>query len=174
MIFLQTQLQSLCKEWHLARKYRITASKAHLLAHARKKKTLLRYFFQDIPDMASLRYGRIMESKAKEKYKDVTGNTLHPSGIVIKASQPWLSASPDGLIKEGENLVVVEVKCPSSCANKKIDVPYIEDGNLKKSHPYFTQIQIQIYCCNAKCGQLMVFSEVDYVLATVQRDEDFL
>ncbi len=173
-IFLKTQQQSLSKEWHLERKYRITASKAHLIANARKKETCLRYFFQDVPDVSSLRYGRMMESKAKIKYTEVTGNNIFPTGIVVKEAQPWLSCTPDGLVKVGTDLIVLEIKCPSTCANKKISVPYIQNGTLKKSHPYYSQIQVQLYCCNAKTGHFMVFSEADYVLLTVDRDEEFL
>ena len=77
------------------------------------------------------------------------------------ASQGWLS--PDGLLvfRNGEQ-AQLQIKCPISCSDSKISVPYLEISNLKKGHPYYTQIQIQLYCCEVKIAVLFIYSENDY------------
>ncbi len=37
----------------------------------------------------------------------------------------------------------IEMKCPSSCENRKISVNYLKNGTLSPSHPHFTQVQLQ-------------------------------
>jgi putative phage-type endonuclease len=174
-LFLRTFGQAKNKNWFSARKTRISASKAHLIANARKVETQLKYFFTNTVDNEHLRYGRETEAQAKIKYKDITGNEIHESGVVISTSHSWICASPDGLVKDTNgNLIVVEVKCPSSCKGQLINVPYIKDNELKTNHQYYTQIQIQMFCCKAKYCHFFVYSEIDYRLLVIERDERFL
>ena len=174
-IFLNTTRQSRCKEWFSARKMRISASRGHLIGNARKKETCLKYFFESSFESANLRYGREMEPKAKEKYKSLTLSEVIDSGLVVKTGQPWLCATPDGIVKdENGDILILEIKCPSSCLDKNINVPYIVNNELKKSHQYYTQVQLQMYCCNLKKAHFFVYSNCDYKLLTVERDEAFL
>jgi len=172
-IYEESKGQSGNPKWYLAQKFRITASKVHKIVHARKPDTRLKYFFESSLDIPSVRYGLEAEKRAKEKYEEVTGNKAVQVGLIIKKDQSWLAASPDGVINEKE-LLLLEIKCPSSCKNKNIDVPYLVNGELKKSHCYYTQIQIQMYVCNAKKCHLFVFSDQDYKLLTVSYDKTFL
>ena len=54
-----------------------------------------------------------------------------------------------------------------------IDVKYIENGRLLESHQYFTQIQLQMYVCQAKETDLFIYSSVDYKIIRVKYDADF-
>ena len=174
-IFLTTLGQSASKEWFTARKFRISASKAHLIANARKRETCLKYFFEGSFDSSNLRYGRDMEPVAREKYKELTKNVIFQSGLVVLKNKPWLCASPDAIVKdENGQFLVLEIKCPSSCKDKKIVVPYLVNDSLKKSHPYYTQVQIQLFCCNLTTAHFFVFSETNYKLIIVKRDDPFL
>ena len=174
-IFINTIGQSTTKEWFTARKFRISASKAHLIANARKKETCLKYFFEGSFDSTNLRYGRDMEPIAREKYRELTKNEIFQSGLVVQKEKPWLCASPDAIVKdENGQFFVLEIKCPSSCKDKKIVVPYLVNNSLKKSHQYYTQVQIQMFCCNLPLAHFFVFSETDCKLITVQRDDLFL
>ena len=94
---------------------------------------------------------------------------------MCESQKPWLCASPDAIIKTtlGE-LIVLEIKCPSSCAGQSISVPYLINDQLKKSHQYYTQIQIQLFCCNLKSAQLFVYSDIDFKLINILRDDEFL
>jgi putative phage-type endonuclease len=174
-LFLSTFGQSKNKNWFSARKTRISASKAHLIANARKVETQLKYFFTNTVDNEHLRYGRETEAQAKIKYTGITRNDIHECGVVISTSHPWICASPDGLVKDPNgNLIVLEVKCPSSCKGQSINVPYLKNNELKINHQYYTQIQIQMFCCNAKYCHFFVFSKIDYRLLVIERDEKFL
>ena len=116
-----------------------------------------------------------MESEAREKYESVTGNTTFVPGLCVKVDKPWLAATPDGVfLDENQNITLVEIKCPISCQNKKIDVKYIVNGELKKSDPYYTQCQIQMFCTNARTTHFFVYSAEDYKLIEVKFDHEFI
>jgi hypothetical protein len=174
-VFVDTLDQSLSPKWYKARSCRVSASKAHSIANARKNDTILKYFSAKPFDHVNLRYGRDMEPLAKEKYSSLTGNVLHKAGLVIKPCQPWLCASPDGIVEDQTgDLLCLEVKCPKSCENKEITVPWLSDEGLNVRHPYYTQIQLQMYCCNLPAAHLFVFSEHDSCLVKIPRDNAFL
>ena len=125
----------------------------------------------------SLEYGRANEDKARQKYIEVTGNEVHPCGLVVHPVQSWLGASPDGIAVTPNygHVRALEIKCPYSCASKpEIEIDYLQEGQLKKSSSVYTQIQVQLYCCNLQFADLMVYSKHDYKLIEVRRDEDFL
>ena len=84
---------------------------------------------------------------------------IRETGLVLQPKLFWLAASPDGLVSDKSNedvrkIGLIEIKCPKSKKNSKIDdlvhdqsfyVKY-EDGVpvLKRDHPngYYTQIQM--------------------------------
>ncbi len=95
--------------------------------------------------------------------------------MFVKSDHSFICASPDGIsITDSGQLYVLEIKCPSSCKGKKISVPYLEDGELKKSHAYYTQVQLQLFCCNLDVAHFFVYSDVDYQLLEIHRDNDYL
>jgi len=186
-IFNETKQQAESETWHNIRKQRITASTAHRILHARQPSTALSYFNPKPFTSASVEYGKQMESLALKKYQEVTSAQLMPSGVVVSATEPWMCATPDAFAKiknvecaagvdvVDDEIVGVEVKCPYTCATtKEIWVPYIFGGKLRKNHTYYTQVQIQMFCCNLKKTHFFVFSKNDHVLITVERDEKFL
>ncbi len=174
-LFKKTLKQALCSEWYKERKFRISASKAHQIANARKEDTCLKYFESYAMENVNLRYGRDTEPLAKEKYQEISRNTVLPSGLVVKPCQPWLCATPDGLVVlEDGKVICLEIKCPISCRGKEISVPYLTENGLKPSHPYYTQVQIQMYCCNVEKSHFFVYSDVDRVLVEIDRDDRFL
>jgi hypothetical protein len=67
-------------------------------------------------------------------------------------------------------IIVLEVKCRES----SIKVDYVKNGELKKTHPYFFQVQVQMYLCNAAKCHFFVFSPVDSLLIEIAIDRDFL
>jgi putative phage-type endonuclease len=162
--------------WHQERRNRISASRAHRIARARMTETALKYFFEHTCDNFNLAYGRDTEPIAKACLQNLLDVEILPVGLVTKANQPWLCASPDGLLSFGDGkLAVLEVKCPSSCIDKDICVPYLLRGDvLKKSHPYFAQIQVQLYCCGLSTAYLFVYTSADQRLVEVKMDLDYL
>ncbi len=173
-IFRDTTMQAGCKRWFQERKCRISASKAHRISRARKEETCMRYFIGTDKDNENFKYGRHQEPLAKKKYEEVTGNSVQEAGLLVKKNQPWLCASPDGIVEKEGEVLLLEVKCPSSCRGKKISVPYVEENQLKKVHPYFSQVQLQMYCAEVEKCDFFVFSSADYVLITVHKDTNYL
>jgi hypothetical protein len=116
-----------------------------------------------------------MEETARCRYSEVTGATVHNSGLVICEPQPWLACTPDGLVvDEEDNITVVEIKCSIKCREDKIEVDYVKNGELKKTHEYYFQIQVQLYLCKAKMCHFFVFSTADYLLLKIPLDKPFL
>ncbi len=174
-VFISTLGQSQNKAWFIQKKYRISASKSHRISRARPENRV-KYCIGFQGDHPNLRYGREMEPLAKEKYVQLTGNSLIECGLVVKKCQPWLCASPDAVVKDPEgSLFLLEIKCPSSCKAKCIAVPYLnEEGFLKKNHEYYCQIQISMYCLTVKKCHFFVFSSADFRLLEISRDDSFL
>ena len=170
--FANTLGQNKNPNWFLERKLRISASKAHRIMKAKKKETLLKYFFELQVQTKGMAYGNAMETIARECYTNITGNLVKESGLIIKPGQTWLCASPDGLISQGK--ICLEIKCPSSCENSQINVNYITNNQLVKNHMYYTQVQIQLYVSNCDLCHFFVFSEADNKLIVVHRDNDYL
>ena len=170
--------------WYNARQPRITASEAHKIVKARTPHTRLKYFAgnQSSIPLENFKYGHEMEGPALKKYEEVTNNKVSRAGIVVKLDQCYLGASPDGLvIDENDELIVVEVKCPISCKDKKIVVEYLTvtgtrplTYGIDKKHPYFTQVQLLMHCCGAKKCHFFVYSSADYTLVPVDYDETYV
>ena len=70
-------------------------------------------------------------------------------GLCVSKVLPFLGASPDGLVQCtccGHG--TLEIKCPYSCRNMKFEEK--ETLILKKEHPYFYQVQLQMLLTNTK------------------------
>ena len=156
--------------WFDGRKYRITASKAHVIARSRNRTTRYRNWTSTPPEgLPGLRYGREMEGFARKKFEQLNACEVHQLGLVLNPLQPWLAGSPDGVTKLGGEYVLLEIKCPLSCKDSPINVGYIMEGQLKKNHPYFAQIQVLLYLCNLKKCIFFVFSFADSVQLEISR-----
>ncbi|KAK0153578.1 hypothetical protein N1851_004644 [Merluccius polli] len=90
-----------------------------------------------------------MECTAIEEYCRVREVNHYQCGFLIHPDAPWMGSSPDGMVYDPKSQPVfglVEVKCPNVASY--VDCPYIvlRDGTptLRKTHPYFWQIQGQM------------------------------
>lgn len=99
-------------------------------------------------------------------------------GLFISESHPFLGASPDALLGEE---TVIEAKCPyvsRFCKINHVTVPYLEekDGvySLKQGHPYYCQIQGQLFCANRKYCNLIIYTFTDLKVVYIYRDESFI
>lgn len=76
-------------------------------------------------------YGLQTENKAFTLFSSSYNVDVIKSGLIIHSSKPWICASPDGLIlRNGEIISVLEIKCPSSCKKKPIIDPSTGIPNL--------------------------------------------
>lgn len=194
-ICADTVLQSECDSWHSERILRVSASRAHQI---KTRRIFTRLSFNVLAfelmekkklygrGLANAEYGKMTERIARDVYAKRSHHTIKPCGLLIHPVQNWLCASPDGLMFTSQGIRLLEIKCPSSCKDKmiveqngRINVTYIvraEDGSLqlRKSHQYYTQCQVQIYCAGAYECHLFVYSTFDNHVIRVERDEAFL
>ena len=84
--------------------------------------------------------------------------------MVIHPRSPYLGASPDGVVTcSCCGTGAVEVKCPFSCTEESFseaagssafysESVSDESFNLKETHSYFYQLQLQMCLCDVKYG----------------------
>ena len=111
-----------------------------------------------------------MEKIGNRSYRRCQFNAkVEKCGLFINPKWPWLGASPDVILKNGDTVKAVEVKCPyakrnlpirNACEDRKFFLQ-VEDGqpSLKKNHPYYYQCQ----------GVLAIteLQEIDFIVYTV-------
>ncbi|XP_072037064.1 uncharacterized protein [Amphiura filiformis] len=103
----------------------------------------------------------------------------------LKEEKPFIGASPDAIVNcECHGMGVVEVKCPYK--HKESDFVQVStdstqclkivDGQhiIKKGHPCYTQIQTQIYVCNVKYGDLVIWTLKSVIVLRIDRDNEFI
>ena len=115
------------------------------------------------------------------------GFTINSAGLRINFEQPYLAASPDGIFYcqcHGDG--VVEVKCPFKHRDRLIKDAAMEDcqfclqingdGNLflVREHPYYYQVQLQMYVCKIPLCHFIVYTSVDEVCLPVALDNKFI
>jgi len=185
---MDTKAQSECQLWFQLRKVRITSSKAHSVFRRKGnfgKLAQARHAPKPFKSK-SVAYGIRMEPIAKRKFQSTNGVEIVNSGLFICPGENWLCASPDGLVKESNDTYsVLEVKCPFSCKKKEIvdfrnmksNVSYLHfvngDLQLKKSHSYYTQIQITMFCSSTNCCYLYVYSSAQQIQINIPKDSQF-
>lgn len=192
-ICIQTIDQSKCREWYSARRLRLSASSNIHQIKIRRKKTIEILVGELINPKtvgcAATRYGLSQEELAKNFYETLYGCEVKKIGLVISKYQPWLCASVDGVVTKDKCILkLVEFKCPLSCKNKPIidtekqtcNVSYLKfnDGilQLRTSHIYFTQVQVQLYVSGLAICDLFIYSPKSNgsCVVKVHRDEKFL
>lgn len=180
--------QAMCAKWRSARSWRFSASSTIHKVKIRKSKTiyslLSELIFPNEVNTSSMQYGKDNESDARKLYEKMSHKQVKEVGVIVSKYQPWLCASPDGVVIEDECIVgLVEIKCSSSCRklpnvdfkNRKCNIKYLKFiGDriiLKESHIYYTQCPVQMYVCD-----LFVYSPLENgsCIIPVYHDELFI
>lgn len=181
--------------WRLQRQKRISASsKAHKI-HTRRSRNedlaiqFLKHNTIRGKGLKYVEYGIGMEDFAYKKYSHMHNvDEIIKCGLVVHQKQPWICASPDGLIINSKKVKkLLEIKCPYTCKDtllideksEKINIPYLQYNKekkiiLKQNHNYFTQCQIQMYCTGLEECDLFVCTKQDCITVPVKRDNLFL
>lgn len=83
-----------------------------------------------------------------------TDTTVRPTGLHVHRDYPFLAASPDGIVCNGAEEGLLEVKCPSSkikmtpeeaCGDKEFCSMLVDNVvTLKRDHSYYYQVQGQL------------------------------
>jgi hypothetical protein len=182
VIEAKTRGQAASAVWRQERCKRLSASNFGTICKSTERRDAMKLVyslmtFKEI-NSASLRHGRSYESVAVKKYEEITNTETVTCGIFVSHSHPHLCATPDRLIKPDG---ILEVKCPFASRDQAISpatVPYLELKNdhleLKKTHSYYYQVQGQIFCCNAKYVDFVVYTSVDIKIIRITRDDIFI
>ncbi|KYQ49719.1 hypothetical protein ALC60_11206 [Trachymyrmex zeteki] len=114
----KTREQSNSELWLSLRKIMLTASNFGVVCCMRPTTscatTVKSILFPPSIDTAVMKYGRDMEEMIKQKLSEILKKDIKPCGLFIDSNNPWLGASPDGLLEEDG---LVEIKCPLSAEN---------------------------------------------------------
>ena len=126
--------------------------------------------------ISAVKYGKENEQITIQKFQNLTNFKVTKAGLLISHVFPWLGCSADGLIKNGDSVKLLEVKCPESCKDDLIEnLDYLdENGNLKQSHPYYTQIQITAWISDCDEAILFIYSSKDYKIVNVPLNQEFV
>lgn len=182
-IELYTRGQSKNDRWFEEREKRIQSSNFHRVCTATDRtnlNNLATSYVQghSLKQTEAMRHGNQFEKEAIHKYETDNNVSVQSCGIFVSRSLPFLGASPDGVV---DDYLIVEVKCPFSAKNKKITsvtVPYLKEtsGNLTLStkHPYYYQIQGQLFCAERKYCDLIIYTLTDSLYTRIYRDVDFI
>jgi hypothetical protein len=123
-------------------------------------------------------HGKKYEAVALKKYCEITGEGIRNCGTFVSKTHPYLAASPDAIVDDDK---LVEVKCPFSSKSQLVTiqtVPYLKIINgqttLDPSHDYYYQIQGQLFCCERKQCDFVVYTFQDIKIFQIERDEVFI
>ena len=114
--------------------------------------------------------------------KDIIVNDVE---LLISSKNSFLGASLDGIVQCNQDTWVLEIKCPyskynstlsSALTDKKFFLKKNDTIELKRSHPYYYQIQGQMYCSGLKRVDLAVWfgDSEPLCIMTIHYDEKFM
>lgn len=194
----KTRNQRHSPEWFAARRYRLTASMFGLIYH-RKPNTppdsvVVNLLTQRQITSPAIQWGIEHESEALKAYEEHQHKTEHadltvcPVGFHICTSHPFLGASPDGGVYDPSNISepygFAEVKCPfkhrdstpkQACSDPHFCCVLTSGGEmqLKKSHPYYCQIQGQMAIGVRPWCDFIVYTPKGVSVERVHYDHEF-
>jgi len=157
-------------DWHTARCLRVTASVCHDVNTASdvSAANLVRRMLWNKPiSTAAMQYGCENESLALAEFKmkmsfELPGFTAFPTGLWVNLTHPELACSPDGIaVHSGTGEVaLIEIKCPyvlkdcspvafsQNLSPAQLQKFFLQQDNgkihLKRTHKYFSQVQMQM------------------------------
>ena len=116
-----------------------------------------------------------------------TSFSTSASGLWISPEYPYIGASPDAIAScDCHGKFCVEIKCPWKLRDKNLSDALTEgidlciersaEGqfHLKRTHPYWYQVQTQLFCTGLDFAHFILWSPTDIVIASVVKDPHFL
>lgn len=145
----------------------------------------------------AMSWGIEREAEAVQEYQRMKSAALgrrvsvQDCGLFIDSRRSWLAASPDGIVidsRTGRRLLCLEVKCPYKHRHRRVEDACREDSTfclelqdedggsaayrLKRSHSYFTQIQVQLAVTGLQQADLVVFTLKETAIVPVTFDPE--
>ena len=148
-------------------------------------KLIMQYDATDLT-VPAVMWGKQMEDTARTNYetemKKIHMNfNVKAVGLTVRADEPYLAASPDGVFScDCCGTGLLEIKCPykyrEGLEGSETDASFCLDGNydLRPTHPYYSQIQLQMYVSQMDMCDFMVWTKTSSIICRLRRDEPFL
>jgi YqaJ-like viral recombinase domain len=124
----------------------------------------------------AVQWGIQNECDAILEYSEHYGTSVTPNGLFLDECG-FLGATPDGVI---DSETILEIKCPFKARSKSLEdlakndksffLGFDDNYFLKLSHPYYHQIQGQLYICNKQVCHLYVWSPSCSINIEIKRD----
>lgn len=135
LLTTETELQAMSLLWHDARKLRLTASTAKRVPRKNTtdpQKFLTEHFYPTFKGNTATLHGQKCEKLAIQAM-EARGYTVERKGLVVCSHEPWLGASPDGILDSKE---LLEIKSPLKngtsvkdfLCRPKCDIQCLSDG----------------------------------------------
>ena len=194
-----TREQSLSSLWHSVRCYRITASHFGAIRRRRPttppQSLVLQILTPKFFSSQATNWGTNHEEVALKLYQQKQRESGHPdlfyskSGFVISKDHPFLGVSPDAVVVDPSSVNqfgLAEVKCPYSCRHMTPFEAADKDTSfcstlekdshgkqflqIKRTHPYFSQIQGQMAITERSWCDFIIYTEKDISIERVTFD----
>ncbi|XP_072766253.1 uncharacterized protein [Anoplolepis gracilipes] len=182
----KTRDQNECELWHSLRRKMLTASNFETVCRMRPTTscaaTVKSILYPPQIDTAAMKYGRDREEVAKKELATKLNKNIEPCRLFIDYENPFLGASPDGLIDEDG---LVEIKCPLSAENLTADeavqkLPLLKaifdrtnNDKMNRNHRYFYQVQGQLNITQRNYCIFALWTPKSLKIVVVNRDNNF-
>lgn len=182
-----TVTQAACSHWFQARQKRITASQFGEVLKRKKDvntKFLTRLFGSKSVETPATQYGKSLEATAKSAYLGRGQRShLHDCGLAVHPAFSFFGASPDAKVCEEGITGIVEVKCPFSARDMKVQEAAESLSQfclqstqnqlcLKKAHAYFFQVQGQLMITGAPFCDFVLYTNKDVYVERILPDRN--
>lgn len=192
----ETRKQVSSAKWHKYRTGRITASNMHAVCHTNidhPSVSLVKRICAPASvafTSAATDWGTRKETVAKKVYTakmntEHTNFACQEAGLILNENYPQFGASPDGHTTcDCCGKGCLEIKCPFSMRDKpRLDISWLVDSGsssetnsvkkLDRNHPYYSQIQMQLFLSNRQFCDFFVWCPNDNHLERIYPDNDF-
>ena len=174
-----TKHQSQSAVWLCERGFRLTASNAKQIIHC-KEETIPEIIESlisppDISHLLAIKLGRerepVIRNMIRHEYNGMY--VLRNTGLCIHPQFPFLGASPDGLLFNPQEPMLLEIKTALNLQHNTLEelimtrtdfcLGYDQQGQiiLKETHKYFYQVQQQMLCANVHKCLFVLFYDFD-------------
>ena len=190
---LQMNTQHNSKLWYTYRAGRVTASNMHAATHTSvekpSKSLIKRICYPHTLQFSShaTEWGKHKEKEVQIMYKEYLKEehinvAVSDCGLFIHPDFPHLGATPDGIVEcKCCGMGICEIKCPYTCRNNSITSGTVKclkkaesgDLHIDKHHPYYYQIQSQVFLTEANYCDFVVWTTKDLHIERIYPDASF-
>ena len=198
---MNTKDQSKSQLWYSARRYRLTASSFgrifQMLPTTHPDSFVKHLLHPKEFSTKATEWGKENEPKALQKYVEHQLQTGHidlvtcKAGFVVCELHPFIGASPDAYVFDPSSVNqfgLAEIKCPYKyreltptdackhsdfCCKLAIQPDGTSIAELKRTHPYYCQIQGQLAVTERKWCDFVVFTNKGVSVERIKYDREF-